>query len=195
MNEVMQEQGYTAAECSSEECAAEVGAMLGVEGADPAKDTGEHRELLPQLKELHNLYRTLRKARDQRGAIDFETVETRVVFDDERVQRVRFLRRELVQRAVLVEKNRKSRRGDAKVEKWSARRRFECSLDERDVDEGLRESGEDEGWNEEDFEGTRFHNNAGRIFYDSIETRVAQKIGGISHGFSGDRERVSRYKL
>jgi hypothetical protein len=96
---------------------------------------------------------------------------------------------------VLVEKNRKSRRGDAKVEKWSARRRFECSLDERDVDEGLRESGEDEGWNEEDFEGTRFHNNAGRSVYDSIETRVAQKIGGISHGFSGDRERVSRYKL
>jgi hypothetical protein len=31
MNEVMQEQGYTAAECSSEECAAEVGAMLGVQ--------------------------------------------------------------------------------------------------------------------------------------------------------------------
>ena len=30
VNEVMQEQGYTAAECSSEECAAEVGAMLGV---------------------------------------------------------------------------------------------------------------------------------------------------------------------
>ena len=31
MNEIMQEQGYTAAECSSEECAAEVGAMLGVQ--------------------------------------------------------------------------------------------------------------------------------------------------------------------
>ena len=31
MNEVMQEQGYTAVECSSEECAAEVGAMLGVQ--------------------------------------------------------------------------------------------------------------------------------------------------------------------
>ena len=31
VNEVMQEQGYSAAECSSEECAAEVGAMLGVE--------------------------------------------------------------------------------------------------------------------------------------------------------------------
>jgi len=31
MNEVMQEQGYTQAECSSEECAAEVGAMLGVQ--------------------------------------------------------------------------------------------------------------------------------------------------------------------
>ena len=31
VNEVMQEQGYTEAECSSEECAAEVGAMLGVQ--------------------------------------------------------------------------------------------------------------------------------------------------------------------
>jgi len=30
MSEIMQEQGYTEAECSSEECAAEVGAMLGV---------------------------------------------------------------------------------------------------------------------------------------------------------------------
>jgi TolB-like protein len=31
MREVMQEQGYTGVECSSEECAAEVGAMLGVQ--------------------------------------------------------------------------------------------------------------------------------------------------------------------
>ena len=31
MMEIMQEQGYTEAECSSEECAAEVGAMLGVQ--------------------------------------------------------------------------------------------------------------------------------------------------------------------
>jgi TolB-like protein len=31
MSEIMQEQGYTEAECSSEECAAEVGAMLGVQ--------------------------------------------------------------------------------------------------------------------------------------------------------------------
>ncbi|WP_288364002.1 ribonuclease R [uncultured Spongiibacter sp.] len=62
----------------------EVGAMLGVEGADPAKDTGKHRDLLPQLSELHNLYTALREARSKRGAIDFETVETRIVFDDEK---------------------------------------------------------------------------------------------------------------
>ena len=31
VNEVMAEQGYSEAECSSEECAAEVGAMLGVQ--------------------------------------------------------------------------------------------------------------------------------------------------------------------
>lgn len=62
----------------------EVGAMLKVEGADPAKDSGRHHKLLPQLKELHKLYSALRDARSKRGAIDFETVETRIVFDDEK---------------------------------------------------------------------------------------------------------------
>lgn len=62
----------------------EVGAMLGVEGADPAKDSGKHHKLLPQLAELHKLYVALREARSKRGAIDFETVETRIVFDDEK---------------------------------------------------------------------------------------------------------------
>ena len=36
------------------------------------------------LKRLHSLYRVLRAARDKRGAIDFETVETRIVFDEHR---------------------------------------------------------------------------------------------------------------
>ncbi len=38
--------------------------------------------LLPYLENLDALYRVLQKARAKRGAIDFETVETRMVFDD-----------------------------------------------------------------------------------------------------------------
>jgi ribonuclease R len=39
--------------------------------------------LLPHLEALDALYRVLAKARQKRGAIDFETVETRMVFDDQ----------------------------------------------------------------------------------------------------------------
>lgn len=39
--------------------------------------------LLPYLENLDALYRVLAKAREKRGAIDFETVETRMVFDDQ----------------------------------------------------------------------------------------------------------------
>ncbi|GAB1392620.1 ribonuclease R [Rhodocyclaceae bacterium] len=38
--------------------------------------------LLPYLQNLDALYRVLAKAREKRGAIDFETVETRMIFDD-----------------------------------------------------------------------------------------------------------------
>ncbi len=38
--------------------------------------------LLPWLQNLDDLYRVLQKARAKRGAIDFETVETRMIFDD-----------------------------------------------------------------------------------------------------------------
>jgi len=40
--------------------------------------------VLDDVKELHHLYGALRKARDVRGAIDFETTETRIVFDEKR---------------------------------------------------------------------------------------------------------------
>jgi ribonuclease R len=39
--------------------------------------------LLPQLESLDALYRVLAKARAKRGAIDFETVETQMIFDDQ----------------------------------------------------------------------------------------------------------------
>jgi len=41
-------------------------------------------ELLSHLYELHALYNVLVKRRKQRGAIDFETVETRIIFGEER---------------------------------------------------------------------------------------------------------------
>ena len=43
---------------------------------------GELHELLPQLQVLYRLYERLARARKQRGAIDFETIETAFVFDD-----------------------------------------------------------------------------------------------------------------
>jgi ribonuclease R len=44
----------------------------------------EYKHVIPQLELLHNLYKCLRVARDERGAIDFDTVETRIQFNDER---------------------------------------------------------------------------------------------------------------
>jgi ribonuclease R len=51
-------------------------------------EEGWHRDvaaaLYPELLRLHQLYQMLREAREQRGAIDFETVETRIVFNEQR---------------------------------------------------------------------------------------------------------------
>jgi ribonuclease R len=44
---------------------------------------GRLEALLPHLKNLDALYRVLVKARWARGAIDFETVETQMIFDDQ----------------------------------------------------------------------------------------------------------------
>jgi ribonuclease R len=55
----------------------EVAAML-LEGDEALR--GRHADLLPHLDELHNLYQVLRTAREARGAIDFDTTETRIVF-------------------------------------------------------------------------------------------------------------------
>lgn len=56
-------------------------------GAALAGDEAVREELADRLNELENLnelYKSLREARTERGAIDFETVETRIVFNDER---------------------------------------------------------------------------------------------------------------
>jgi ribonuclease R len=48
-----------------------------------------HAELLPHLLHLHELYRALLKQRAQRGAMDFETVETQIVCDaDGRIEKI-----------------------------------------------------------------------------------------------------------
>ncbi|MBT4518529.1 MAG: ribonuclease R, partial [Halieaceae bacterium] len=51
-------------------------------------ETGEHPEVskrrVADLKRLQSLYQLLRAARDERGAIDFDTVETRIIFDEQR---------------------------------------------------------------------------------------------------------------
>lgn len=50
--------------------------------------------VVPQLELLQRLYKCLRVARDERGAIDFETVETRIVFNEERkIERIVPVRR------------------------------------------------------------------------------------------------------
>ena len=49
-------------------------------GAEPPQGDG-HLALQPHLQNLYKLYQALVKARSQRGAIDFETVETQMIFN------------------------------------------------------------------------------------------------------------------
>jgi ribonuclease R len=46
--------------------------------------SAKHQALLPPLKNLYALYKQLLAARVQRGALDFETVETRIIFSEQR---------------------------------------------------------------------------------------------------------------
>lgn len=62
-----------------------VGKML----MEPESERGkklrtEYKTLVPHLETLHGLYHSLRAAREERGAIDFETTETRILFGEER---------------------------------------------------------------------------------------------------------------
>jgi ribonuclease R len=51
-------------------------------------EQGSHPDVdkmrVPDLDRLHSLYKVLRAARDTRGAIDFDTVETRIIFDEQK---------------------------------------------------------------------------------------------------------------
>lgn len=43
-----------------------------------------YEPLVPHLQELHSMYQTLKQTRDNRGAIEFETVETKFIFNSDR---------------------------------------------------------------------------------------------------------------
>ncbi len=67
----------------------EVAAMLQAPKTDSEilmgqRISAKYQELLPHLKNLYALYKQLLQARMQRGALDFETVETRIVFSEKR---------------------------------------------------------------------------------------------------------------
>ena len=44
----------------------------------------EHAPIIDHLDDLYKLYKVLRKARDDRGSIDFETTETQIIFGENR---------------------------------------------------------------------------------------------------------------
>ncbi len=57
----------------------EVAAILAnTKGAEAAK----RQDRVPDLLNLHDVYRALLKSRNQRGAVDFETVETQIICDE-----------------------------------------------------------------------------------------------------------------
>jgi len=68
----------------------QVGALLEEPESEAAQYLYEqHAKILPGLYELHQLYKALRAERDQRGAIDFETRETRIVFgSDSKIEKI-----------------------------------------------------------------------------------------------------------
>ncbi len=62
-----------------------VATMLQDAGSDEGQALrAEYREVVPHLENLHELYEALRQARETRGAIDFETTETRILFGENR---------------------------------------------------------------------------------------------------------------
>jgi ribonuclease R len=56
----------------------EVAAMLEDERGEAAR---RRQALLPHIRNLHRLFGLLLKSRERRGAIDFETIETEMIFD------------------------------------------------------------------------------------------------------------------
>ena len=57
-------------------------AKMLVEGDEAL--TQQHAALMPDLTQLYKLYQAMRKAREKRGAMDFDTQETRIIFGENR---------------------------------------------------------------------------------------------------------------
>ncbi|NRB39320.1 MAG: ribonuclease R [Pseudomonadales bacterium] len=62
----------------------EVGKILLEKGDADSPLRNRYEKLLKPLDELHNLYTCLRGQREKRGAVEFDTVETRIIFDTNR---------------------------------------------------------------------------------------------------------------
>ncbi|HEX8874848.1 MAG TPA: ribonuclease R [Nitrosospira sp.] len=63
-----------------------VAAMLG---NSKGEDARQYESLLPHIQLLHKLFKVLLKVRKKRGAIDFETVETQMIFNDQgKIERI-----------------------------------------------------------------------------------------------------------
>ncbi|MDR0529350.1 MAG: ribonuclease R [Zoogloeaceae bacterium] len=61
---------------------------------ETAPETKAHRALLPHVQNLYKLFGALVKARMKRGAIDFETIETKMCFDEDgKIERIVPVRR------------------------------------------------------------------------------------------------------
>ncbi|MFA7554077.1 MAG: ribonuclease R [Spongiibacteraceae bacterium] len=61
-----------------------VGAMLDKQHEQYKDLRSQYKHVLKDVEQLHRLYKALRKARSVRGAIDFETTETRIIFGPHR---------------------------------------------------------------------------------------------------------------
>jgi ribonuclease R len=68
----------------------EVAAILtNIKGPEAAKRNTQNPMLVPHLEHLHDVYRALLKVRNERGAMDFDTVETQIICDDNgRIERI-----------------------------------------------------------------------------------------------------------
>ena len=68
----------------------QVGALIDEPESATAQAMHEQQpELIKPLEDLHNLYKALRQAREARGAIDFESRDTRIIFgDDKKIEQI-----------------------------------------------------------------------------------------------------------
>jgi len=69
---------YEAIMCSKARLTYTKVAALLQDGSDMLRE--QYQAVLPDVKNLHELYKILRVQREARGAIEFETVETRIIF-------------------------------------------------------------------------------------------------------------------